>query len=393
MMGLHDTYKIGYLGRELHHGENLAALLASAGQDVTLCADSMSAGACAMPATTFVAPGLRSVLQRSRRVVWQLRGTGDRDYLRNLLRSLDRHRVDCLLAYWGTGVLGDIIAVKRHRPAIRVVLNLLCHPTALTRWRAAAQDWHLRRSLGYLDGLIAPSCAMQAYLERHILRGRRIPCLVWPPYLSQRYYPGTRLPANPQVPNVLYLGRMDIARAQITDNVLAILQQLLDCGIHVHHCHVPGGYPKHPLRHVFTYTDSLAEAINNATSCDVSLVMYNLAACPHRARFEMAVPDRLVASVAAGIPIAIPREGYAACKEYLRDYPAVIEFGSIAELAQRLRDRPTIAAYQRAAREASRGYVGEHHLPPLLDFLGHVVERPPAATIVDRAPSSGVAAI
>lgn len=373
-MDLIHTVNFGYLGREQHHGENLVELFRSQGRTIALLPDSMSAGVCGLSDSD---RPLRSAIERTRRVFWQLRGTRHPEYVRELLHRLDTHRVECLLGYWGTGVIGDLIAVKRHRPATRVILNLLCHPTALTRWRARAQDWYLRRSLRYLDGVIASSCAMRAYLEEEIFPGHRVPCLVWPPYLSQRYHAQTRLAPSSDVPNVLFLGRMDIARAQVTDNVLGMLQRLMGCGIHVHHCHVPGGCPPHPRRHVFTYTDVLADAIVYATQCDASLVIYNLEACRHQDRFELSVPDRLVASVAAGIPIAIPRRGYAACKEYLRDYPAVIEFDSPDELADRLRDRQALAACKQRAQHASRRYLGEAHMGLLMEFVDGVMPRRP----------------
>jgi hypothetical protein len=81
------------------------------------------------------------------------------------------------------------------------------------------------------------------------------------------------------------------------------------------------------------------------------------------------VPDRLVASVAAGLPIAIPREGYEACKEYLRGYRAVIEFETPAHLASKLSDREEVGRLKNLAWEDRRRYVGEQHLKELIPFL------------------------
>ena len=86
----------------------------------------------------------------------------------------------------------------------------------------------------------------------------------------------------------------------------------------------------------------------------------------------MTVPDRLVASVTAGIPIALPAQGYGASREYLQEYGAVIPFASPAELACHLQDRRAMAHLRTAAQENSHKYVGEDHLGPLAGFLRQV---------------------
>jgi hypothetical protein len=154
--------------------------------------------------------------------------------------------------------------------------------------------------------------------------------------------------------------------------VRGFIDSLLDAGVHVHHCEAKGYQPR-PNRHAFPYM-TLPEAEEYATAFDASLILYNLEACQRRERFEVTVFDRLIASVTAGIPIAIPAQGYAASREYLKDYGAVIEFSSPKELSGKLADRAEIARLRAIARERSELYAGEKRLGPLMDFLQRVVK-------------------
>lgn len=369
-----DFLRMGYLGPRIDHCDNIVGLFDAAGSRLPVLVDSASWGVADQVPRALAWTPTAAVWRKAARLHSQLCGTHHAGYVQSLLEQIDREKPDCLLAYWGTWVLGDILAVKRHRPGVKVILNVLCHPFGLSRAKVAVQNWQFRRSAGCLDGIIASSQVMKSYLEREVLRGRDVPLLVWPPYYSERFFPATRLPACEAVPNVLFLGRMDWRRSQPSDNVCPFIQQLLDHGIHVHHHDAPESSTPHPHRHLFRYMP-LAQAEVYATQCDASLILYNLDACGRSDRFDVTVPDRLVASVAAGIPVAIPAHGYAACKEYLRDYGAVIEFTSAAGLARQLSDRPAMEQLRTLARVNSRKYIGERRLEPLLEFVRQVVER------------------
>jgi hypothetical protein len=314
---------------------------------------------------------MASAWGKGRRLRSQLCGTGDAQYLDDLLGFLDDNEVGCLLSYWGIGVLGDLRAVRRHRPDVKIILNVLCHPTALSRSKVAAQNWFFRHSVDCCDGLIVSSRAMEQYLHAAVLRGRTTPTLVWPPYLSEQYQPRTRLPECAHAPNVLFLGRMDWRGAQPSDNVVGLLRGLMDCGVHVYHHDAPESPPTHLRQHVFRYL-SLSEATVYATQFDASLIVYNRAAGARADRFEVTVPDRLVAGVAAGVPIAIPSSGYAACREYLKDYRAVIAFTSPEDLANQLKDRKRVAEMKRMAEEDAARYAAERHVEPLARFVRRV---------------------
>lgn len=86
-------------------------------------------------------------------------------------------------------------------------------------------------------------------------------------------------------------------------------------------------------------------------------------------RFHLTVPDRLITSVAAGVPIALPKRGYSAAKSYLKDYPAVIEFESPSELAQTLVDRPRISGLRDAAWISRQRDAASQHGGDLQRFL------------------------
>jgi hypothetical protein len=264
--------------------------------------------------------------------------------------------------------LGDLIAIKKRRPNVRIVLNVLCHPTGLTRRKVAIQNWYFRRSLKFLDAVIASSDVMKRYLERNVARGQQTAIWVIPPYYSKVFHPHARKSQCEFVPNVLFLGRTDWRRAQASDNVETFLDQLTREHVHVFHHRSPESDVVTPFRHSFEYM-SLREAETYATQFDVALIVYNLDACQRTDRFEVTVPDRLIASVTAGIPIAIPSAGYGASKEYLRDYGAVIEFETAADLAMQLKDSPKLRALKSLAAQNSQKYVAEYLIHGLIEAI------------------------
>jgi glycosyltransferase involved in cell wall biosynthesis len=364
-------HAIGYLGRSVDHLRNLTLLLDSTHREVVeLPVSSKLPGFNRTPALLGWKPA-SMLWRRGHRVLEQLHGTHDQDFIRMVSQVVDEHELDCVIAYWSTQKLGDLMAIKRVRPKVKLILNLLCHPLGLTAVKVGMQNWHFRRSVGYLDGLIIPSEAMREYLERHVLQGHKIPLLIWPPYFAQHFFPKRRKEPCANTPNILFMGRMDYYHAQPSDDVRGFIDALLDQGVHTYHCEADG-YGPHPKRHPFPYM-TLPEAEEFATQFDASLILYNLEACQRTERFEVTVFDRLVASVTAGIPIAIPAQGYAASREYLKDYEAVIEFSSPAELAAKLADRQAMARLRAIARERSASYIGERRLGPLMDFLNRIV--------------------
>lgn len=362
--------RVGYLGGKTDHCENITRLMASAGMELPVVVDSANWGIYKQPPRGWGWSPASGVWRKSTRARNQLWGTRHAAYAEHVAEVIDRHGLNCILAYWSSALLGDLMAVKRMRPGVKVVLNLLCHPLGLTKRAVAMQNWYFRRSVGCLDGIIVPGETMKGYLEQNILGGRELPTLVWPPCYSRHLYPAARREPEALRPNVLFMGRMDYYRAQPSDDVRGFIDELMDCGVHVHH-HSAKGQPGHANRHVFEYLP-LREAEVFATGFDASLILYNLEACERRDRFAVTVPDRLLASVTAGVPIAIPAQGYEASLAYLKEYEAVIVFASARELAERLRDRAGMDRLRALAQANSEKYVGEKHVGRLLEFLGSV---------------------
>jgi hypothetical protein len=299
------------------------------------------------------------------RLLHQFYGLSDNKNRQRMADWIDSNAIDRVLAFWGTQVLGDIISLKRLRPRVQVFLNVLCHPTALSNAKVAAQNWYFRRSARHCDGLIASSEVMQRYLLKHVVSADGPAVSVCPPYLSKSYFPSKRAPTGDTGPNILFLGRLDWRSGQTTDNMLPTLEALMREGIHVHFHKSVDSISRNRQAHTFDYMP-LREAIAFATQFDASLIMYNLSRCPRPDRFQATVPDRLIASVAAGIPIAVPESGYDACREYLGGYRSTIYFRSVGELAARLKSRDEMQAMKRMAIEDSVAYAGEGHLNTLL---------------------------
>jgi hypothetical protein len=365
------TLSIGYLGGRNDHLENVTRLLGSVGCPVTALPTSTSKEMHRKPPLPVRWKPASTLWRKGMRVIGQLSGTRDSHYVRRVIELVDENELDCVVAYWSTEMLGDLMAIKKMRPQLKLILNLLCHPVGLTNTKVRLQNWHFRKTAGCLDGLIMPSTAMHDYLAKHVLARHNIPQLIWQPFYSQHFYPRRRREACTDSPNLLFLGRMDYYKAQPSDDVRSFIDALLDAGTHVYHCEAKGYQPR-PNRHAFPYM-TLPEAEEYATAFDASLILYNLDACQRTERFEVTVFDRLIASVTAGIPIAIPSRGYAASKEYLKEYEAVITFDSPEELAKKLADRAEIARLRALARQRSELYVGEKRLAPLMEFLQRVV--------------------
>jgi hypothetical protein len=200
---------IGYLGGRNDHLENVTRLLGSVGCPVTALPTSTSKEMRRDPPALVGWKPASIVWRKGSRVRNQLSGTRDSHYVRSVVELIDRNALDCVIAYWSTEMLGDLMAIKKIRPRVKLILNLLCHPMGLTNMKVRLQNWHFRKTVGCLDGLVMPSTAMREYVERNIPAGRGIPQMVWPPYYSEHFFPKRRREPCTDSPNLLFLGRMD----------------------------------------------------------------------------------------------------------------------------------------------------------------------------------------
>ena len=166
---------------------------------------------------------------------------------------------------------------------------------------------------------------------------------------------------------------MDWWAGQPCDNVHNELSDIMDQKVFVYHSDKTGTLPFHPFRRVFAPMP-LWSLISFATQFDASLITYNLDACKDHDRFKTTIPDRLVASVAAGIPIAIPKNGYDASKEFLRQYDAVIEYTSSKDLSEKLHDGTYIKMLKSKAMECASLYSVQLYTQKIFDLIRRVNE-------------------
>jgi hypothetical protein len=351
---------ISFLGQPIEHRDSLRAMLGRSESEVAWVGD----------VTTFCKEKKRSGPSRFQRLRDQLSGTHDPEYLRYMTDTIDRAQSKLVIAFWGTTPLPDVVALKKQRPKVKIVFMVLCHPLAAERMGVARQNFFMRRAARYLDGIIYPSQEMREYFDDRVLR-RELPATVIPPCWPASFQAGTRAAAVADYPNLIYTGRTDFNGwgAQTTDDTRPLMKALLDAGIEIHHGSTPESEDGHPRRKTFKVV-SLKGLIEMIGGYDASLIAYNTAAAKCDERFRFTVFDRLLTSVTAGVPIAIPKQGYAASKSYLREggYP-MIEFESPRDLHEALSDRARVNELRDQAWAVRQNYAAERHGPALQKYL------------------------
>jgi len=180
-------------------------------------------------------------------------------------------------------------------------------------------------------------------------------------------------PTKPLAPladeaNCLFLGRTDFRGAQRSDNVTNQIHRLLEEKILVYFAQSSDGEIKHKYARGFkpVPVESVADFASNF---DASLITYNLDSVSALDRFSVTIPDRMITSVCAGLPVAFPSDGYEACEEYVADYGAVIRYSSERELAAILKDRKYIESLRRVGRVHCGNYREEPQIPALIEFF------------------------
>ncbi|MFH1460565.1 MAG: hypothetical protein ABIG64_09400 [Candidatus Omnitrophota bacterium] len=300
-------------------------------------------------------------------------GITDKKYKMALRDYFKKNDIKCIIAYWGTVPFRDIISIKKINPDVKIILHVLCHPLGLTRMKVFLQNLYFRYGSKYLDGIIYTSNIMKNYFQDKVLK-KNIPSIISFPLLSKYFLPQKRKDkVFDHTPNLLFLGRMDWWAGQPTDNVLEPLENLIKAGIHIYHSDKTGDLPVSSFRHVFKPIIKLKEVIEFATQFDASLIIYNLKKCKVQDRFKLTIPDRLITAVTAGIPVAIPRDGYDACKEFLKPYQAVIEFTSFTDLKEKLEAKESLTMLANLAQENSRLFTAESQIDNLFAFIYPII--------------------
>ena len=360
-----STSPIAYLGPAIDHRDSLRRSMRSSGIELVDIPDTLSWN---RRPNALHRSKTRQIATRTARGLQQFAGTRDSEYLGHALEQIDNNGIHTILAYWGIRPLPDIKALKKLRPSVRFILNVLCHPLGLNTRKVTLQNLMMRTSLSSLDGLIFPGTAMQEYFHKTFPRSRTLPSLLQPPCWDSHYFPGSPAPPLKDRPNIVFLGRMDWKAGQPSDNVVEFLGALMNEGIDVNFCRTPESEINHIHAHPFDPIP-FSEMASFGAQFDASLIVYNLGVVKRSERFDITVPDRLISSVCAGVPIALPRQGFFGCKEYLSDLGAVIEYDSPGDLACQLRDRNAIARLRLVAQKNSLKYQAERHVPALLNFL------------------------
>jgi len=361
-----SSLHVTLLGPDIDHRRSLEAMLAGRVAQVGWVPDSHS----------FQHGRPASPVDRLSRAADQLFGTRDAAYLAEVLSSIDQADTDVLICYWGTTPLADLRALKRRRPQLKIILMVLCYPVALEAWGVRRQRWMMRRAACCLDGVLYSNQTMAAYFDQQVWSGRCRPrsSMVVPPCWPVDYQQAVQLESVGLEPNIIFAGRTDLSHHTVhaADDLRPLMNDILSAGIHLHHVRSHETADGHLFRHPFEPM-SQADLIRQMSAHDASLIAYNTAACARPDRFSLTVPDRLITSVAAGVPIAIPSRGYEGAKDYLRHYPAVFEFDSASHLSTLLCDRPRVQSLRQAAWRARSQYSAEHQGSLLADYLGRCV--------------------
>jgi hypothetical protein len=349
---------IALLGPNIEHRESLQEMLANTDSKVVWIPDSLSfLSNHEMAKNGFLPRMFETVL-----------GTSSKDYLEHALELIDSHSVETVVGYWGSIPFADLIAIKKRRPHLKVVIYLLCFPLSLNSTGIRKQLFGLNNLARYLNGVIYPSMAMANYLTNKIALLKKIESVIIPPAWSTNFFDDLTSDEDLELPNVVFLGRTDLSGKTIhpADDIRSIMIELMDAGIHLHHSYSPETQDNRPYRHLFE-SKPIKPLMKFVSRFSASLIVYNLSKCGDTARFENTIPDRLLSSVAAGLPIAIPESGYSGCKAYLENYGATYVFRDSAHLklllsdAGRTRDFKQVAAVNRLQFTAAK--MGKELLP------------------------------
>lgn len=327
------------LGPPIEHRDSLMAMLAGRVASATWISDSLNYRRQHGPA--------QSRMERFSEV---FTGTRCAAWLQQALEVIDGHGCSVMVAYWGTLPLADVIAIRKARPRLKIVLMLLCYPLGWTAASIRRQRLALSRAWPSLDGVLCPTPEMAEYLRIQYGRFTRPLITTLPPCWPAGFSPTQRPAPAGDRPNLIFAGRTDLSGATVHpgDDVRATMREILAAGIELHHGQSPETDDGHPLRKPFA-PRPIVELIARMAAHDASLMLYNVTPSMRADRFDLTVPDRLLSSVAGGVPIAIPRLGYAAPKTYLQDYGAVLEFDSFDHLHRLLSDRDRVHALRERA--------------------------------------------
>src|SRR3954464_952165 len=106
-----ERIRIGYLGKPAEHAENFARLMGAVAKTVAVLPDSLSSGVYDRSRGRWGRLLPNGLWRGGHRAVDHPFCTGDAEYVRRTVERLDEEGVNCLIAYWGTRPIGDVIAI------------------------------------------------------------------------------------------------------------------------------------------------------------------------------------------------------------------------------------------------------------------------------------------
>lgn len=261
---------------------------------------------------------------------------------RQFASILQDNGIDFVFAHWGVGVLPEIALAKSIAPNIPVILNMETFPTSPSSWmRETLEVEVFKRMAKYLDGLIIPTREMADLIYDLAPATKQRPCWIKPMYYPVEYAPKNSLPRLSEMdgkPHVVFMGQFD-TRHSIND-VRGELLSLAQAGIVVHCAAMEGLYHHNIVSfEPFDGTALVSGALTTfMTQFDACLVTYHLPEASNRIRFRTSLPARFLISLAAGLPIILPRGVFRAMESFVEKERVGFAFGNIEELYLALTD-------------------------------------------------------
>lgn len=281
-----------------------------------------------------------------------LRATGARAALERACDSAGR--IDFIFAHWGSGIMPEVALLKGLRALadVPVILNMETFPTAARdSARQRFESLVLRRTAPLVDGLILGTKEMAELVEREAPALLAKPTLVAPFYFPRSFTATSEPPVIPARPgdDVIFTGWADLVYS--INDVRAQMLELARAGLCVHTSPTPG--LEHANVKIFERFKPRAFTSGELASFmrrfRASLVTFNTDASDSSSpRFRTSLPTRLLFTLAAGVPVLIPRGRLPASERLVAEHGVGLVYSSPEEARDRLL-APSWADVQRHA--------------------------------------------
>jgi hypothetical protein len=233
-------------------------------------------------------------------------------------------RIDFVFAHWGIGILPEValLAQDAQMRALPIILNMETFPTSWEKGLRERLDLRMfKRIAPFLAAAIVPSSEMRKVLER---LSPTLSFLPGPVYYPKRFVPdsdGNDFGKSANGNDIVFMGQFVLSRS--LNDVREQLTSFAGIGFTVHCVRVDG--LSHPNIRFFEpfHGEALTtgKVISFMRNFKASLVTYNVP--PHAnlpLRFQTSLPSRFLLSLAAGVPVLLPRGRFLAMERIIRTY-------------------------------------------------------------------------